>query len=304
MNKRKFLSSCVQWLICILAISGCNSQPNNRIVIGSKNFTEQRILGELLAQYIESNSDLKVDRRLDLGGTFVCHQALSAGQIDAYVEYTGTAFTAILKNNPIKDPHQVYERVKQEYQEKFKLSWMPNLGFNNTFAIIVRGEDARKLNIKTISQSAKFTPNWKAGFGYEFIERKDGFQGLSKTYGLKFAEAPRVMDLGLMYRALKEKQVDFVAGNSTDGTIDRLDLAILKDDRLYFPPYEAAPVVRQETLQKYPQLQILFYQLSGSISDLDMRRLNYQVEGEGRDIKQVVNKFLQSKGLIKKEAKS
>lgn len=303
MNRAKFFTSCLLSLVFILTIASCNSQLNNRIVIGSKNFTEQRILGELLAQYIESNSDIKVDRRLDLGGTFVCHQALTAGQIDAYVEYTGTAFTAILKHTPINNPRQLYDRVKQEYQEQFKLDWMPPLGFNNTFSIVIRGEDSRELKIKTISQAAQFAPNWRAGFGYEFIERKDGFPGLSKTYGLRFAEAPRVMDLGLMYRALKEKQVDFVAGNSTDGTIDRLDLAILKDDRLYFPPYEAAPVVRQKTLQKYPQLQQLFNQLSSTISDSDMRSLNYQVEGEGRDMKQVVNKFLQSKNLIKKERK-
>lgn len=301
MNRAKFFISCLLSLIFILAIVSCSAQPNHRIVIGSKNFTEQRILGELLAQYIESNSDLKVDRRLDLGGTFVCHQALTAGQIDAYVEYTGTAFTAILKNSPVNNSRQVYDLVKKEYQDRFKLDWMPNLGFNNTFAIVIRGEDARKLNIKTISQSAQFTPKWKAGFGYEFIERKDGFSGLSKTYSLRFAEAPRVMDLGLMYRALKEKQVDLVAGNSTDGTIDRLDLVVLKDDRQYFPPYEAAPVVRQETLQKYPKLQELFERLSGTISDVDMRTLNYQVEGEGRDIKQVVSKFLQTKQLVKKD---
>ena len=301
MNRAKFFTSCLISLIFILAICGCNSVPDNRIVIGSKNFTEQRILGELLAQYIEYNTDLKVDRRLDLGGTFVCHQALTAGQIDAYVEYTGTAFTAILKNTPINNPRQVYQQVKQAYQEQFKLDLMPPLGFNNTFAIIIRGEDARKLKINTISEAAKFTPNWKAGFGYEFIERKDGFSGLSKTYDLRFAESPRVMDLGLMYRALKEKQVDLVAGNSTDGTIDRLDLVVLKDDRLYFPPYQAAPVVRQETLQKYPQLKLAFNQLAGTISEVDMRGLNYQVEGEGRDIKQVVHNFLQTQNLIKKE---
>ena len=258
------------------------------------------VLGELLAQNIESNTKLKVERRLNLSGTFVCHKAIVSGEIDTYVEYTGTAFTAILKNEPITNPRQVYQEVKQEYAEQFNLEWMPTLGFNNTFAIIIRGENARRLNIKTISQASQYTPIWRAGFGYEFVERKDGFPGLAKTYGLRFAEAPRVMDLGLMYRALKEKQVDLIAGNVTDGVIDRLDLVVLKDDRLYFPPYEAAPIVRQEVLQKHPELRQVFQQLAGRISEQDMRRLNYQVDGQGRDVKQVVQQFLKSKGLIKK----
>lgn len=302
MNKVKILFTGLLSLILMFAIASCNSQPENRVVIASKNFTEQRILGEILAQYIESNTDLKVDRRLDLGGTFVCHQALIAGQIDAYVEYTGTAFTAILKRPPISDPKQVYEQVKQEYAQQLKLDWMPPLGFNNTFAIVIRGEDARKLKIQTISQAAKYSPSWQAGFGYEFIERKDGFPGLSKTYDLRFAKAPKVMDLGLMYRALKEKQVDLVAGNSTDGVIESLDLVVLKDDKSYFPPYEAAPVVRQETLQKYPRLRLALMQLGSLISEQEMRNLNYQVEGKSQEIKQVAREFLQAKNLLKKNS--
>lgn len=301
MKKGRFLAFCLVSLSLAVAIASCSSKsPDNRIVIGSKNFTEQIILGELLAQNIESNTKLKVERRLNLSGTFVCHKAIISGEIDTYVEYTGTAFTAILKNEPITNPRQVYQEVKQEYAQQFKLEWMPTLGFNNTFAIIIRGEDARRLNIKTISQASQYTPIWRAGFGYEFVERKDGFPGLAKTYGLRFADSPRVMDLGLMYRALKEKQVDLIAGNVTDGVIDRLDLVVLKDDRLYFPPYEAAPIVRQEVLQKHPELRQVFQRLSGLISEQDMRRLNYQVDGQGRDVKQVVQQFLKSKGLIKK----
>jgi osmoprotectant transport system substrate-binding protein len=300
MKRRKFCKIALSTSAIIYAIAACNTPGQNTIVIGSKNFTEQLILGELLAQYIEANTMLKVDRRLNLGGTSVCHEAIKTGDIDAYIEYTGTAFTAILQNPPIGNDSQIYQKVKQEYAQKFQLEVTEPLGFNNTFAIIIRGEDARQQNIQTISQAAKKSPQWRAGFGYEFIERKDGFPGLAKTYSLRFAEAPRVMDLGLMYRALKEKQVDLVAGNSTDGLIDRLDLVVLKDDKQYFPPYDAVPIVRQQTLEKYPELRKVLQQLGNTINEKDMRALNYQVDGEGKDIKEVVAAFLKSKGLVKK----
>jgi osmoprotectant transport system substrate-binding protein len=232
-----------------------------------------------------------------LGGTFVCHQGITAGELDIYPEYTGTALTAILKQPPIKDPKQVYQTVKQEYAQRFQLDWTDPLGFNNTFALVVRGEDARKLKLKTLSQAAQYTPQWQAGFGYEFTERSDGLPGLAKTYGLKFRTAPRTMDLGLLYRALTEKQVDLVAGNSTDGVISHLDLVILEDDRRYFPPYEAAFVVRQQVLQKYPELGPALQQLGNKITEAEMQKLNYQVDGEKREVKQVVSDFRQSKGL-------
>lgn len=279
-------------LLLLSSLSGCAPAKKKPIVIGSKNFTEQVILGELLAQYIEKKSDIPVDRRLNLGGTFVCHQALVAKQLDLYVEYTGTAFTAIMKEKPISDPKEVYNKVKKYYADNFDLAWTPALGFNNTFAILIRGEDAKKFNLTTISQAAKYTPKWQAGFGYEFLERKDGYQGLSDTYGLKFAGPPKTMDLGLVYRALKDKKVDLVAGNSTDGLIDSLDLFSLKDDKQYFPPYEAAPVVTNTTLKQYPQLEKMLNDLGGKISESDMRKLNYKVDGEKRDVKEVVKEFL------------
>lgn len=283
-------------LLLCLGLTGCNGTSGKRIVVGSKNFTEQVILAELLAQQIESKTDLEVDRRSDLGGTFVCHQAIIAGQIDAYVEYTGTALTAILKQKPSSDPKVVYRQVQQAYTQKFNLAWTEPLGFNNTFAIVVRGQDAKRFNLQTISQAAKYTPQWQAGFGYEFVERADGYPGLAKTYGLQFAEPPKTMDLGLMYRALSDNQVDLVAGNSTDGLITSLNLAVLKDDKRYFPPYEAVPVVRQQTLAQHPELRQALRDLGGSISEAEMRRLNYQVDGERRDVKQVVREFLQSQG--------
>ncbi|MFB2882015.1 glycine betaine ABC transporter substrate-binding protein [Floridanema aerugineum] len=300
MKKRNFILLCVLGFSLAMLIASCSFKPDNLIAIGSKNSTEQLVLGELLAQHIEANTNLKVARKLNLGDTFVAHNALTNGEIDAYVEYTGTAFTAILKNEPINNPQEVYQLTKQKYEQKFSLEVMPPLGFNNTFAIVIRGEDARKLQVQTISQVAPKTPLWRAGFADEFLERKDGFPGLAETYNLRFAEPPKAMDLKLIYPALKDKQVDLVAGNSTDGQIGRFDLAVLKDDRLFFPPYQAVPIVRQQTLEKHPELREVLEQLSGKISAQEMQRLNFQVEAKERDVQQVVQQFLQSKGLIKK----
>jgi osmoprotectant transport system substrate-binding protein len=283
-------------LITSLLMS-CAPSPENRIVIGSKNFTEQLILGELIAQQLEAHTDLRVERRFYLAGTFICHQAILAGRIDIYPEYTGTALTAVLREKPEGDPQAVYERVKTEYQKRFHLDLGPPLGFNDTFAIEIRGEDARRLHVQTISQAASYTPQWRPGFGYEFVERPDGYKGLVATYGLRFAAPPRIMDLGLLTRALKDKQVDLIAGNTTDGLIAALDLFVLDDDRHYFPPYEAVPIVRQETLAQRPEIGPALQSLAGKISDEDMRQLNYAVDGQHRDPIQVVKDFRQNKRL-------
>jgi osmoprotectant transport system permease protein len=273
-------------------------QPPTPIIIGSKNFTEQVILGELLAQQIEARTSLKVDRRFNLGGTFICHEAVKAGQISGYVEYTGTAFTAVLKQKPVSDPQAVYTQVRQAYAQNFNLDVLPSLGFNNTFAITIRGADAKRLNLKTISQAAQYTPQWQAGFGYEFLERADGYPGLAKTYGLKFAQPPQQMELGLMYQALAQKKVDLVAGNSTDGLIPVLNLFILADDKNYFPPYQAVPVFNQEILRKYPAVRSAINQLAGLISNEDMQKMNYQVDNQSRPVEAVVKDWRQSKQLL------
>src|SRR5262245_2700027 len=222
--------------LCCVPLFSCLPSWQDRIVVGSKNFTEQLILGELIAQQLEAKTHLLVERRFYLAGTFICQQAILAGRIDIYPEYTGTALTAILKEKPVGTAEDVYLRVKSEYGKRFELTLTPSLGFNNTFAIEIRGEEARRLNLKTISQAARYTPQWKPGFGYEFMERPDGFKGLAATYGLRFAEQPRIMDLGLLNRALKDKQVDLIAGNTTDGLIPVFDFFVLEDDRQYFPP--------------------------------------------------------------------
>jgi osmoprotectant transport system substrate-binding protein len=283
-------------LSCLLT-GACLPARDNVIVVGSKNFTEQLILGELIAQQIEATTRLPVERRFYLAGTFICQQAILSGRIDMYPEYTGTALTAILKQNPAGSSEQVYDRVKSEYSSRFNLELGPPFGFNDTFAIEVRGEDAQRLHLKTISQVATYTPHWRAGFGYEFMERPDGYKGLAATYGLRFAEPPRIMDLGLLSRALKEKQVDLIAGNTTDGLIPALNLFVLEDDRHYFPPYEAVPVIRQQVLVKHPAVLDAVSGLAGKINDQEMRELNYAVDGHHRDVKEVVAEFRRKKGL-------
>jgi osmoprotectant transport system substrate-binding protein len=281
----------------LLPVAGCERHAD-RIVVGSKNFTEQLILGELFAQIIEARTHLSVERRFYLAGTFICQQAILAGRIDIYPEYTGTALTAVLKEKPSGDKLDVYQRVQQSYESKFGLTVGPPLGFDDTFAMVIRGDDARRLHLKTLSEAAAFTPQWRAGFGYEFMERPDGYKGLVASYGLRFAEAPRIMDLGLITRALKDRQVDLIAGNNTDGLIPALDFVVLEDDHHYFPPYEAVAVMRGEMLKKHPEVGAALGALAGAISDDDMRRLNYAVDGEHRDAAAVVTEFLRGHKLI------
>jgi osmoprotectant transport system substrate-binding protein len=283
-------------LISLFSFSCSPSRPD-RIVIGSKNFTESLILGELMAQQIEAHTNLKVERRFYLAGTYICQQAMLSGRIDIYPEYTGTALTAILKEKIGTEKQTVYEQVKSEYERRFDLTLGPALGFNDTFAIEIRGEDARRSNLRTLSQAAAFASHWRAGFGYEFMERPDGYRGLAATYGLHFAQQPRVMDLGLLARALHDRQIDLAAGNATDGLIPALDLFVLDDDRHYFPPYEAVPVVREQTMREHPEIAPVLADLADKISDQEMRRMNYAVDGQHRDAKDVVREFLHQNKL-------
>ncbi len=285
-------------LLAAVFAGGCGDGTGDRtVVIGSKNFTEQVILGELLAQQIEAKTDLKVIRKLNLGGTFICHQALVAGELTAYVEYTGTALTAILESAPARKPNTVFRLVQEAYRDKFDLEWLPPLGFTNTFAILVREDAANRHGVTSISDLAKVASRWKAAFGYEFLERADGFPGLADLYGLKFAEAPVVMDLALTYQALADGRVDVIAGDSTNGLIHSLGLKILEDDKGYFPPYEAAPVVSAAALERFPELRQALTALAGSLSDEDMRRINGLVDGERRNAREVVMAFREEKRL-------
>jgi osmoprotectant transport system permease protein len=276
--------------------SGAGPSPSEqgRISIGSKDFTESALLAEIVAQMLEARG-VSVERRFELGGNLP-HEAMLSGTLDLYPEYTGTSFTAILHHAPISDPRAVYQQVKQEYADKFKVDVSQPLGFENTFAILVRGEEARRLNLKTISDAAPHTPRWRAGFGQDFMSREDGYPGFSKAYGLKFAEV-REMDLSLTYIALSSRQVDLIAGNSTEGRIATLDLVQLVDDRHYFPPYEAVYLVRQDSLARVPALREVLSKLANGISTEEMRRLNYEIDGNKRDPKAVVKEWLGSKRL-------
>jgi osmoprotectant transport system substrate-binding protein len=270
-------------------------------VIGAKNFTEQVVLGELLAQEIEAVTHKKVDRRFYLAGSYICQQALVSGRIDGYVEYTGTALTAILKQPlpPVgqRDAATVLRRVSDLYASKYGVTVGPPLGFEDTFAMVVRGDDARRLGLRTISDAVRVAPEWRLGVGYEFEERPDGLRGLQAAYGLKFREAPRTMDLGLLYRALGARQVDMVAGNSTDGPIRALGFVVLQDDKHYFPPYEAVPLVRGDSLRRHPEIRVAMERLAGRVSAEEVQTMNDAVDGQHRDVGDVVREFRRSKGL-------
>ena len=265
------------------------------IVVGSKNFTEQVILGEIVAQTIERETRLKVERRLNLGGTLICDRALLSGDIDVYVEYTGTALTAIFHRPAANDPRAVTETVRDLYAGTGR-TLLPPLGYDNTFAILVRGADARNRGLRTIDDAAKVAPEWRAGFGYEFLERPDGYKGLARTYGLMFRAPPQVMDLTLSYRALASGQVDLIAGDATAGLIKALDLVQLQDNRRYFPPYDAVPIARADTLLRYPQVRKALERLAGRITADDMREMNYAADARRENPTDIARRFLDRLG--------
>jgi osmoprotectant transport system permease protein len=294
------------WLAAIVAIllgaAGlrlATRAPTTAIVVGSKNFTEQIVLGELLAQTIERRTGLHVERKLNLGGTLICERALLSGDIDVYVEYTGTALTAIFKQPVVHDRRAALSTVRDGYASSGRTMLAP-LGFNNTFAILVRGDDARRLGLKTIADAVEPARGWHAGFGYEFLERPDGYPGLARAYGLTFQEPPRVMDLNLSYRALASKQVDLIAGDATAGAIAALDLAMLQDDRAYFPPYDAVPVARTTMLLAHPEVRDALGLLAGSIDEPAMRKMNEAVDIAHQDASAVVKAFLDRRGITQR----
>jgi osmoprotectant transport system substrate-binding protein len=308
----------VGWILVGLCLTliACAPPRSSRITVGAKNFTEQVVLGELLAQEIEAVTGEPVDRRFYLAGSYLCQQALVSGRIDGYVEYTGTALTAILKQPlpPVgqRDEAGVFRRVSELYASRYRVRVEPGLGFQNTFAMVVRGDDARRLGVRTISDAVRVAeptsqnrdvghpdppPPWRLGVGYEFESRPDGLRGLEATYGLKFAGAPRTMDLGLLYRALSSGQVDMVAGNSTDGPIRALGFVALEDDKHYFPPYEAVPLFREDSLRRHPGIQVAMDRLAGKVSADEVRGMNDAVDGQHRDVGDVVREFRKGKGL-------
>lgn len=277
--------------IAILLLAACAKQKP--IVVGSKNFTESVLLGEIVAQRLE-RAGCTVERKLDLGGTLVCDKAITAGSLDVYPEYSGTALTAILHHDAMRDRAAVMKRVAADYSAR-GLSWGPALGFENTFAMIVRSSDAQRLSLKTISDLGRVSATFRPGFGYEFVERPDGWNGLLQHYGLRFAEAPRTMDLGLTYRALAAGEIDLIAGNSTDGLIDALGLTVLADDKHFFPPYDAALVVRRDLGTKCPAGPAALASLVGRLDATAMRRLNLAIDRDKRSPSEVARTWLKEK---------
>jgi glycine betaine/choline ABC-type transport system substrate-binding protein len=278
-------------VLVVTILSGIAATHNrDAVVVGSKNFTEQFVLGEIVAQALEREG-IAVQRRLNLGGTLICDRALMTGDVDVYVEYTGTALTAVFHQPTASDATQVFDTVRELYARSGR-TLLPPLGFNNTFAVLVRGADARAKGLRTIDDAARESPNWRAGFGYEFVERPDGYRGLARTYGLRFPRPPVVMDLTLSYRALAAGQVDLIAGDATAGLIKGLDLVQLQDVRHYFPPYDAAAVARSETLLRSPHVREVLERLSGRITADDMRAMNYAADVGRRDIARIASDFL------------
>ncbi len=291
MGRKKILAGLsVLWLA-----AGCTSK--HRLIVGSKNFTEQVILGEIIAQQLENRLHQSVVRKLDLGGTMLAHQALLAGDIDLYPEYTGTAFTNILKRSGVNDPAVVLDRVRSEYTSGFHLSVLDPLGFDSSFAMTVRGDDTRARHLEKLSDAASDSNGFSLGAGYEFLTRPDGYPALSATYAIKWTAAPKSMDLGLLYQALLGKQVSMVAANTTDGALAKLDVRVLQDDKHAFPPYQACIIARSELLAANPQARTALTELSGKFSDDTMRKLNYAVDVEHRRVRDVAKDFLGKVGL-------
>jgi len=295
--RKKIISAILALVIISALISGCG-KSSGTVVIGSKNFTEQIIMGNMLATLIEKNTDLKVDRKLNLGGTDVAFNALKSGDIDMYVEYTGTGLVNILKKPSQNNPDAVYSEVKKDFKEKYNLDWLEPIGFNNTYTLAISPSVEEKYHPKTISDLKKISSNLVLGSTMEFTERPDGYPGLKKTYDIEF-KSVKGMDSGLRYPAIEKGDVDVIDAFSTDGMLEAYNLTVLKDDKNFFPPYYAAPLVRDDTLKKYPELKVVLNKLAGQIDDETMRQLNYKVDKLGEDPKTVADDFLKSKGLIK-----
>lgn len=285
-------------LSLVLSLSGCNSDEEKTVVVASKPHSEQYILAEMISQLIEADTDIKVEKNLGIGGgTANIHPALLEGDIDIYPEYTGTGWLFVLKEDLINDPNELYESVKARYQEEFDVSWLDLYGFNNTYALAIDRSLAEELNINTYSDLAKVSDQLTFGAEYDFYEREDGYPGLTETYGFEFKDTVE-LDIGLKYEAIASGQVDVINAFSTDGLLKKYDLKVLEDDKNYFPAYHATTLVRNETLEKYPELEEVLNKLANQISDEEMIQLNYYVENDKRDPEEVAREFLLSKGLI------
>lgn len=283
-------------LLPSVVLIGCSS--SNTVTVGSKDYSENIVLGEIFAQLIEAKTDLKVIRKLNMGGTFVNFEAIKNGQIDLYPEYTGTALTAQLKMDVITDADETYRTVSEEFDKQFNIKWLKPLGFNNTYTLAVTNEIFETYRIETFSDLAAISENLVFGAEHEFFDRQDGFDGLVKTYGMKFKGEPKKMNVSLKYQAMGSGDIDVTDAFATDGQIKQYNLKVLKDDKNFFPPYYAAPIIRKEVLEKYPELEQILNSLEGLIDDETMMEMNYKIDVDNQDIKKVAEDFLREKGLI------
>jgi osmoprotectant transport system substrate-binding protein len=279
-------------VVALIAALALWTVSNRGIRVGSKNFTEQVILGEIIAQHLEHRLQRKVNRQLNLGGTLLAHGALVNQEIDVYPEYTGTALTAILKDPPDNDPARVFAHVRSEYAKRFNIDWLDPLGIDNTFAMVVSGADARANHLENLTDAAMVSSPWTLGVGYEFQQRPDGLAALDRTYHLHWTGSPQTMDLGLLYKALEGRQVTMIAANATDGLLSKLDVKVLADDKHAFPPYQVSIAASQERLRETPGMREALQELSGKFTNQTMQRLNYLVDGEHRPVSQVAAEFL------------
>ena len=292
--KRK-LAPVFALLLMIPALSACSK--SDTIVVGSKDFTENKILAEMMAQLIEKNTHISVERKINMGGTFVCFEAIKKGEIDLYPEYTGTGLTAQLKLPVESDPDKVYRTVSDEFEKQFQITWLDPIGLNNTYALAMPEDLAQQNGIVSISDLAPKSQDFVFGGEHEFFDRQDGYDGLIQTYGLKFKDVAK-MEASLKYQAIGQGKMQVTDAFTTDGQLKALNLTVLKDDKGFFPPYYAAPIVRDDTLNKYPALKDVLNKLGGKINDETMQDLNYQVDNEKKSVEEVARNFLSENGLI------
>lgn len=295
--KKKIMIMIAALLVMTLALSGCGGDKKS-VVIGSKDFSESIILGEMFAQLIENNTDIEVVRKLNMGGTFVCFEAIKNGDIDIYPEYTGTGLTAQLKMDVITDSEEAYRVVAEEFNKQFDIKWLSPLGLNNTYTLAVTQEVAEEFGVETFSDLAAVSEDLIFGAEHEFFNRQDGFEGLVEAYGMEFKGEPKKMQVALKYQAIGNGDMDVTDAFATDGQIIQYNLKILEDDKGFFPPYYVAPIVKNETLEQFPELEEVLDRLAGLIDDATMTELNYRVDVEGESVETVATDFLTSAGLV------
>jgi osmoprotectant transport system substrate-binding protein len=267
-----------------------------QVRVGSKNFTEQFIVAEIYAQALEA-AGIKVERKLNLGGTLIAQKALEEKQIDLYPEYTGTMLLVVLKAPTMTDPKAVYDKVRAEYAAK-GLVVLNQAPMNNTYNMVVRPDTAAQYKLETVSDLARVAKELRLGAGPEFRDRADGLPGLKSVYGIEFKEDLQ-MAIGLRYQALSNKQIDVVNGYATDGMISALKLKRLKDDKGLWPPYYVVPVVRKEVLDANPKIADVLNRVSALVDESAMAEMNYKVDGEKMEPKDVAHAFLKAKGVVK-----